>query len=87
MLAYSIANELAPVDSLSTCTGFTNTLAVITTPLLQPLIGYLLDAFNQSGIYTMTDYQYALLTIPASLLIASLLVCFLPEKTHGTSGH
>ena len=80
MLAYTIANELAPADSLSTCTGFTNTLAVITTPLLQPLIGYLLDAFNQTGIYTMGDYQIALLVIPGSLLIASILVCFLPEK-------
>ena len=80
MLAYTIANELAPEGSLSTCTGFTNTLAVITTPLLQPFIGYLLDAFNKTGIYTLADYQTALLTVPASLLIASVLVCFLPEK-------
>jgi len=80
MLAYSIANELAPANALSTCTGFTNTLAVITTPLLQPLIGYLLDMFSANGVYTITSYQYALLTIPASLLIASMLVFFLPEK-------
>lgn len=82
MLAYTIANELAPANSLSTCTGFTNTLAVITTPLLQPLIGYLLDAYSQTDIYTLIDYQHALLTIPASLLLASVLVCFLPEKTN-----
>ncbi len=81
MLAYTIANELAPVDSLSTCTGFTNMLAVVTTPLLQPLIGYLLDTFNQTGIYTLANYQMALLAIPVSLLIASILVCFLPETT------
>lgn len=80
MLAYTIANELAPTGSLSTCTGFTNTLAVLTTPLLQPLIGYLLDACNHTGIYTIADYQTALLVIPGSLLIASILVCFLPEK-------
>ena len=81
MLAYTIANELAPADSLSTCTGFTNTLAVITTPLLQPLIGYLLDAFSQTDVYVLSDYQSALLTIPASLLIACILVYFLPEKS------
>lgn len=80
MLAYTIANELSPAGSLSTCTGFTNTLAVITTPLLQPLIGYLLDVSNKTGDYTIADYQTALLTIPVSLLIASILVCFLPEK-------
>ena len=80
MLAYSIANELAPADSLSTCTGFTNMLAVLTTPLLQPLIGYQLDALNHTGVYTLSNYQTALLTIPASLILASILVFFLPEK-------
>lgn len=80
MLAYTIANELAPPGSLSTCTGFTNTLAVITTPLLQPLIGYLLDTLHQTDTYTIIDYQYALLTIPVSLFLASILVFFLPEK-------
>lgn len=43
MLAYTIANELSPPESLSTCTGFTNTLAMLSAPLLQPLVGYLLD--------------------------------------------
>ncbi|AHE67732.1 MFS transporter [Legionella oakridgensis] len=81
MLAYTIANELAPADLLSTCTGFTNTLAVLTVPIFQTLIGYLLDIFNQKGQYTLGDYQMALLTIPGALLIASILVLFLPEKT------
>ncbi|RUR18920.1 MFS transporter [Legionella sp. km535] len=81
MLAYSIANELAPTESLSTCTGFTNTLAMLSAPLLQPFIGYLLDVFsNQPGVYTLGDYQQALLIIPASLVLASLLAHFLPEK-------
>jgi MFS family permease len=80
MLAYTVANELAPVHSLSTCTGFTNTLAVVTTPLFQPLIGYLLDVSNGTGIYTIKDYQNGLLLIPLSLLLAGMLVFFLPEK-------
>ena len=80
MLAYTIANELAPASSLSTCTGFTNMLAVISTPLLQPLVGYLLDAFNQTDVYSIGDYQIALLVIPVSLFIACILVFFLPEK-------
>lgn len=80
MLAYTIANELAPANSLSTCTGFTNMLAVVTTPLLQPLVGYLLDAFNDTDVYTIADYQIALLVIPGSLLVACILVFFLPEK-------
>ena len=81
MLAYSISNELAPVESLSTCTGFTNTLAMLSAPLLQPLVGYLLDIFNDSDhIYTLDDYQKALLIIPLALVLASILAQFLPEK-------
>ncbi|WP_084273702.1 MFS transporter [Legionella fairfieldensis] len=85
MLSYSIANELAPKDSLSTCTGFTNTLAMLSAPLIQPLIGYLLDLSNKSGQgYSLTSYQYALTLIPVSLLIAAGLVFFLPEKIKST---
>ncbi|CEG57350.1 MFS transporter [Legionella fallonii] len=81
MLAYSISNELAPAESLSTCTGFTNTLAMLSAPLLQPLVGYLLDYFsNTPGVYTLTDYQSALLLIPVLLVVASLLTQYLPEK-------
>ncbi|CDZ77459.1 putative sulfoacetate transporter SauU [Legionella massiliensis] len=81
MLAYSIANELSPPDSLSTCAGFTNTLAMLTAPLIQPLIGYLLDLFSDSKqVYSLSNYQDALVIIPIALFIASGLVFFLPEK-------
>lgn len=81
MLAYSIANELAPAESLSTCTGFTNTLAMLSAPLLQPLVGYLLDTFStEPGIFTLRDYQSALLIIPLALVLASVLTHYLPEK-------
>lgn len=81
ILAFPIANELAPANSLSSCTGFINTLALITTPILQPFIGYLLDLFSDTGThYTLPNYQNALLVIPLSLLIACVLACYLPEK-------
>ncbi|WP_083191087.1 MFS transporter [Legionella jamestowniensis] len=78
MLAFSIANELAPSQSLSTCTGFTNTLAMITAPLLQPLIGFFLDKFSTKPL--LEAYQTALLVVPISLIVAASLVQFLPEK-------
>ena len=81
MLAYSISNELTEPHLQSTATGFTNTLAVLSAPLLQPLVGYLLDRVNDTGNYNLLDYQKALLIVPVSLLIASALVFFLPEKT------
>jgi len=82
MLAYSISNELTPPHLQSTAAGFTNTLAVLFAPILQPLVGYLLDLFNQSGTYNLVDFQKALLVIPGALLVASVLVLFLPEKNN-----
>lgn len=85
ILAYPIANELAPTDSLSTCTGFINTLALMTTPVFQPFIGYLLDLFSLTGRdYTLANYQNALLVIPFSLICACVLVIYLPEKKDNT---
>lgn len=80
MLAYTIANELAPTHSLSTCTGFTNTLAILSAPLLQPLTGYILDVVSVTDKYTTLDFQKALITVPISLFLAGVLVLFLPEK-------
>jgi MFS family permease len=83
MLSYSIANELAPKDALSTCTGFINTLAMLTAPLMQPLVGYLLELNSNHAaghIYHMNDYQLGLSIIPIGLFIASALVFVLPEK-------
>jgi len=81
MLAYSISNELAPAGYLSTYTGFTNTFAVLTAPIFQPIIGYWIDKLShKSQGITLADYQNALLLVPICLLIAGLLVFFLPKK-------
>lgn len=82
MLSYSIANELAPAESLSTSTGFTNTIAMLSAPLLQPLIGYLLDLSSKAhGVYTLGDYQFALFILPMALLLACFLAYALPESS------
>lgn len=81
MLGYTISNELAPAELLSTCTGFTNTLAMASAPIIQPLVGYVLDSISDKpGVYTLGDYQTALLIIPGALVLASVLASYLPEK-------
>lgn len=80
LLSYTIALEITEPESRSTSTGFTNTLAMLTAPILQPLIGWILDLYAPQGSPTLTDFQYALLLIPVILIIANLLVFWLPEK-------
>lgn len=87
MLSFTVANEIAPAFTKSTCTGFTNSLCIATAPLFQPLIGYFLylaaSHHSKAGhlVYTLTDYRYALLIMPLLLLAASLCAILLPE--HG----
>lgn len=80
ILAYAISNELSPANSLSTCTGFTNTLALCTAPLLQPLVGSILDNLSADKVYTLYEYQKTLTILPICLLIAGICVVFLPEN-------
>ncbi|USQ14990.1 MFS transporter [Legionella lytica] len=88
MLAFTISNELAPPESLSACTGFTNTLGMLSAPLMQPLVGYFLDySSNNSGHYTLADYQFALLSVPIALVIASIFSQRLPEKSSSEIEH
>lgn len=80
MLAYTIANEIAPKGSMSICAGFTNTIAMLSAPIFQPLIGCILDKLGTPETHTIQDYQTALLLLPTCLLIAGFLVFKLPEK-------
>ena len=83
LLTFSISNELAPKGLKSTYTGFTNALAVITAPLLQPMIGFVVDASaNHEEIYHLIDYQRGLVSIPIAMVMAGIIALFLPEKTH-----
>ncbi len=74
VLCYTYVNDIAEENVSTTAIGFTNSLCVITVPILQPLVGYLLPT---SGVYTTGDYQYALAVLPLSLLIASTLSLYI----------
>jgi MFS family permease len=81
MLSYTISNEISPPGALSTSTGFTNTLAMLSAPIMQIITGSLLDWHSDfTHHYQVSDYQVALSILPGSLIIAALLVFFLPEK-------
>ena len=73
ILAYTFANDLAPTNTLSTTSGFINTLALVTTPILQPWIGHLLDILHAGREIQLRDYQAALSILPLCLLIG--IVC------------
>jgi len=80
MLSFAITDEIAPTGLKSTYTGFTNTLAVISAPILQPLVGFLIDNFSKNDGHDLIAYQKGLLIMPLFLLCGALIVFFLPKQ-------
>jgi MFS family permease len=82
---YSIANQVVPKHIRSTSIGFTNMLCVVTAPLLQPAVGWILHLVSKNQmhtgqeVYSIGNYHWALSVIPIGLLIAVAIAHFLPK--------
>jgi MFS family permease len=85
--AFSIAREINPPETNATALGFVNTLNSFGAALAQPFIGLLLDLHwsgqMSEGIrqYSVSNYHFALFTIPICIAIA-LLILPLIQETH-----
>ncbi|QBR83265.1 MFS transporter [Legionella israelensis] len=60
--------------------GYTNMMCtVLGAPILQPLIGWLLQSMHVAGISQVQAYERVLLIIPFCYLLAVYVVCFIKE--------
>lgn len=84
-LIFASVCQLTPHASNGTAISFTNMIVMMLGLIGQPLVGGFLDwawsGIMQNGVpfYTVSDYRFALLSIPISLLIALLIMPFIPE--------
>ncbi len=80
ILCFAIADEISHNKVKSTYTGFTNAICTITAPMLQPIIGYILDlGASQHGHYTHSDFQLGLSVVLVALLASAGIAWFMPE--------
>ena len=96
VLNFIIGNQIAEPHTRGASVGFVNMLSVGMAPLLQPLIGWLLDFVSPAHAvaptgqlnYTLHEYHIALSLIPLCLLGAVVIGFFLPtpKKTEADSG-
>jgi len=84
-LIFASVCQLTPLTSNGTVISFTNMIVMMLGLIMQPLVGWFLD-FVWSGTmangvpyYGVADYRFALLSIPLSLILALLLMPFIPE--------
>lgn len=86
ILPFAVVRELTPRAVQGTAMGFTNMMSILLgSPVLQPLIGRLLDVHahpasaGKLGTFVTLDYQMAFLVLPLCLLIALVLLKFIRE--------
>ncbi len=87
ILVFAVGRDNNTHGHTGTAMAFTNMLVMVGGVVLQPMIGYLLDLSKKAQpvaermIYTINDYHSAMLVLPISLFVASLMICLLRE-TH-----
>ena len=86
---YAVACESNPLRVSGTAMSFANMASVIIGAGFQPLIGWMLDLHWHHvylhGIphYSLADYRFAMLTLPACFIISLIAWCFLKESFAG----
>ncbi|MFN3234657.1 MAG: MFS transporter [Gammaproteobacteria bacterium] len=85
IIVFALSCEYASKKAAGTAIAFTNFLVMLGGVIFQPLIGFVID-WHASGamedgqpVYTVQDYQVALLVIPVCLLLAFVISFFLRE--------
>lgn len=87
LLGFSIVKEINSLKISGTALGFMNTLNSLGGAILQPIIGDLLDKhwdgtlLHGAPYYSTSNFQYALMILPAALGVALLITPFIKE-TH-----
>lgn len=80
ILCFAISDDIALAKVRSTYTGFTNAICMLTAPLFQPVVGFILDWRQPThGHYTLVDYRYGFSVLILAPLCAALLGWFMPE--------
>ncbi len=85
VIVFAVGRESSPERLSGTAIALTNMFVMLGGMLFQPMIGYLLD-FHWQGhlvhglrVYSVADYQFALASLPISLLVAAVLTFFIRE--------
>ena len=86
LLCYSLSIELNPSFAKGTAVALTNFMVFLASSVLQPLVGYMIqihwDGATTKGVpvYTASDYRFALIVFPITLVLAFITCFFLKES-------
>ena len=87
VLSFAMVKDIVPNKMIGTAIAFVNTLTMASGMIMQSGIGQILDLTwnglmkNGNRIYSIENYQTAVLVIPACLLISSIIIFAIKNKT------
>lgn len=81
VLTFTLIKELMPAHYRAAALAMTNTLMMISAPLLQPLVGFFIShQFFGLAHSVASSYRFSLALLPVGLAIATVLVFFMQES-------
>lgn len=86
-LPFALCADLNPRKVIGTAIGFTNMAVIAGGVIVQPFVGFIMDALwsgQKLGgvpIYSVLTYQKTLMILPASFIIATLTAIFFIKET------
>ena len=85
VINFTVGKEIVGPALHSTSLGFVNTLSVVTAPLFQPLVGWIMDLLAHRGSdgvlhYSLMNYQVGLSVLILAQLVAIYLSFKIPER-------
>lgn len=88
ILSFAVVKDFSRHDVTATAIGFNNMAVVAGGALFQPLVGWLLSKMwdgtydAATPVYSVQNYQYALLIVPGCFLVGILVSAFLIRETY-----
>jgi len=74
VINYAYSQEWASENSTSLSIGFTNTMAIVFAPIVQPIIGWILSIQSHGAIqYSAHDFRLALSIMPICIILAFII--------------
>lgn len=84
-LLFVIAREVSPPGTVATGVAVTNAIIALGGAIFVPVVGAVLDATwagtmsEGTRVYVLASFQRGFLVMPAALLVAFVLMCFVPK--------
>jgi MFS family permease len=88
ILSFAVVRDINRPEVTATAIGVNNMAVVAGGALFQPLVGYLLrlnwhgEMFNQAPVYSVDNYNIALLVVPVCFLVSWIAGHFLIRETY-----